>query len=176
MPYQLPTLAIAGNLTSDPEMRATATGRKVASFTIATNKGRTGQNGQWERTGDLFVRCTVWGVLAENLCASASKGSPVVAIGELETQHWQDESGAKHSSIQMTVRDIGLGLGRGPLGLRDHPRASASDISPSTAAPQYAQPGATASSWDPAYAPPADDPWGSQPPAQQQDTFDEPEF
>lgn len=159
MPYQLPTIAIAGNLTADPELRTTANGRSVASFTIAANKGRTNQAGQWEKTGDLFVRCTLWGALAENLCASAAKGSPVVAIGELETQHWQDENGARHSSIQMTVRDIGLGLNRGPLTFRDQPHAASNP----------------ASSWTPAYAPPADDPWGNPPPGPEPPA-DEPEF
>lgn len=174
MPYQLPTIAIAGNLTADPELRATANGRSVASCTIAANKGRTNQAGQWEKTGDLFVRCTVWGKLAEHLCASAAKGTPVIAIGELETQHWQDETGAKHSSIQMTVRDIGLGLNRGPLTLRDQPQAPAGGFA--APAPTPGQPAQPASAWTPAYVPPEDDPWGVPPPAQSQDTFDEPEF
>ena len=174
MPYQLPTIAIAGNLTADPELRTTANGRSVASFTIAANKGRTNQAGQWEKTGDLFVRCTLWGALAENLCASAAKGSPVVAVGELETQHWQDENGARHSSIQMTVRDIGLGLNRGPLTLRDQPNAASTGVPPTVPVPQPTS--NTAPSWTPAYVPPADDPWGSQPSAPQQDMFDEPEF
>lgn len=59
-------IAVVGNLTADPELRSTKNGRSVAGFTIAsTPRTFDRQSNQWVDGDALFLRCTVWGDLAE---------------------------------------------------------------------------------------------------------------
>ena len=61
---------ILGNLTRDPELRQTATGQKVATFGVATNRMWTDPAGN-KQTQTEFHNVVVWGRLADtksNLC------------------------------------------------------------------------------------------------------------
>ena len=52
---------ISGNLTRDPELRATASGTQVLSFGVAVNdRRRNPQTGEWEDYPN-FVDCTMFG-------------------------------------------------------------------------------------------------------------------
>ena len=56
-------ITVAGNLTSDPELRFTQNGTAVANFTIASTPRRFDkQSGEWQDQEPLFVRCSVWPV------------------------------------------------------------------------------------------------------------------
>ena len=56
---------ITGNLTRDPELRATAGGTQVLSFGVAVNdRRRNAQTGEWEDYPN-FVDCTMFGTRAE---------------------------------------------------------------------------------------------------------------
>ena len=73
-------IAVVGNLTADPELRSTKNGRSVAGFTIAsTPRTFDRQSNQWVDGDALFMRCTVWGDLAEHCANSLAKGMRVVA-------------------------------------------------------------------------------------------------
>ena len=108
-----PTTTITGNLTADPELRYTQTGRPVASFTIANtprfpDKG----TGEWQDGETWFARCSAWGDLAENIAASLSRGNAVVASGRLRARTWETPEGDKRAAVEMTVDDIGPSLRR----------------------------------------------------------------
>jgi single-strand DNA-binding protein len=109
-----PTTTITGNLTADPELRFTPTGRPVAAFTIAnTPRFPDKATGQWQDGETWFVRCSAWGDTAENITASLNRGSAVVATGRLRCRTWEDkDSGAKRAAVEMTVDDIGPSLRR----------------------------------------------------------------
>lgn len=56
------TLAIVGNLTADPELRTTQSGKQVCNVTIAsTPRVFDKQTNQWTDGQALFLRCTAWG-------------------------------------------------------------------------------------------------------------------
>lgn len=77
-------IAVVGNLTADPELRSTKNGRSVAGFTIAsTPRTFDRQSNQWTDGDALFLRCTVWGDLAEHCANSLAKGMRVIAQGRL---------------------------------------------------------------------------------------------
>ena len=79
-----PTTTVTGNLTADPELRFTPTGRPVAAFTIAnTPRFPDRATGEWQDGETWFVRCSAWGDMAENIAASLSRGNAVVATGRL---------------------------------------------------------------------------------------------
>ena len=77
-------VTISGNLTRDPELRATAGGTQVLSFGVAVNdRRRNPQNGEWEDYPN-FVDCTMFGTRAEAVSRYLSKGSKVAIEAALQ--------------------------------------------------------------------------------------------
>ena len=72
------SVTLVGNLTKDPELRYTATGRGVASFGIAVNR-RYQVNGEWQEQVSFF-NVVAWGDLGENAAASLNKGKKSVSL------------------------------------------------------------------------------------------------
>jgi single-strand DNA-binding protein len=109
-----PTTTITGNLTADPELRFTPTGRPGAAFTIAnTPRSPDRTTGEWQDGETWFVRCSAWGDAAENIAASLNRGNAVVATGRLRCRTWEDkDTGQKRATVEMTVDDIGPSLRR----------------------------------------------------------------
>ena len=104
-------ITVVGNLTADPELRSTKNGRSVAGFTIAsTPRTFDRQSNQWVDGDALFMRCTVWGDLAEHCANSLAKGMRVVAQGRLTQHSWEDEQHQKRSSVELQVDEIGPSL------------------------------------------------------------------
>lgn len=111
------TVTITGNLTADPELRYTPSGRPVASFTIAsTPRYLDRQSGQWRDGETWFPRCSAWGDLGENVAASLAKGTAVVATGRLQARSWDEDApdgtSRKRSAVEVTVDDIGPSMRR----------------------------------------------------------------
>lgn len=104
-------IAVVGNLTADPELRSTKNGRSVAGFTIAsTPRTFDRQSQQWVDGDALFLRCTVWGDLAEHCANSLAKGMRVIAQGRLTQHSWEDEQHQRRTSMELQVDEIGPSL------------------------------------------------------------------
>ena len=71
----LNVVAIMGRLARDPEMRQTTTGKNVASFRIACDRGRRDANGQ--SVAD-WIDVVAWDRQAEFVCRYFQKGSLIV--------------------------------------------------------------------------------------------------
>lgn len=96
---------ISGNLTRDPELRATASGMSVMSFSVAVNdRRRNQQTGEWEDHPN-FVDCTMFGTRAESVSRFLSKGSKVAIEGKLRWSSWERD-GQKRSKLEVIVDDI----------------------------------------------------------------------
>jgi single-strand DNA-binding protein len=144
-----PTTTITGNLTADPELRFTPTGRPVAAFTIAnTPRFPYRQSGVWQDGETWFVRCSAWGDTAENIAASLAKGNAVVATGRLRARSWETDDGAKRSVVEMTVDDIGASLRRATVKVTKTTREHAADPANGNAAAAD-DPWSTSASADP---------------------------
>ena len=78
-------------LTKDPELRRTASGTAVTSFTLAVNKPYK-TNG--EQTAD-FISCVVWNGSAENVAKYCSKGSLVALDGRISTRNYINQNEQK---------------------------------------------------------------------------------
>jgi single-strand DNA-binding protein len=105
------TITIEGNLAAEPELRYTANGNGVASFTIAsTPRALNRQTGEWVDGETLWMRCSAWGRLAENVAESLRKGVAVVARGDLKQREYTDKTGVQRTTIEMTVHNIGPSL------------------------------------------------------------------
>lgn len=104
-------LTIIGNLTADPELRTTQSGRQVASLTIAnTPRQYNRQSNQWEDGQTLFMRCTAWGDLAANITQTLAKGMRVIAQGRLGQRSYQAKDGSNRTVIELTIDHIGPDL------------------------------------------------------------------
>lgn len=65
------TITVSGNLTADVELRFTQAGAAVASFTVAsTPRYFDKQSGEWKDGDALFLRCSAWRQVAENVAES----------------------------------------------------------------------------------------------------------
>lgn len=102
------TLTIIGNLTREPELRFTNTGKAVAHLSVAVNR-RYQQGGEWKSDASFF-EVRAWGELGENICSTLSQGNRVVVTGRLEQRSWEAEDGTKRSTIEIVADDVAPSL------------------------------------------------------------------
>lgn len=104
-------ITVVGNLTADPELRFTASGAAVASFTVAsTPRTFDRQAGEWKDGETLFMRCSIWREAAENVAESLTKGNRVVVQGRLTQRSYETREGEKRTVVEMQVDEIGPSL------------------------------------------------------------------
>ncbi|WP_435298867.1 single-stranded DNA-binding protein [Timonella sp. A28] len=104
-------ITVVGNLTGDPELRFTASGVAVASFTIAsTPRSFDRQSNEWKDGEALFLRCSLWREAAENVAESLTKGMRVVAQGRLVQRSYETREGEKRTVVELQVEEIGPSL------------------------------------------------------------------
>ena len=97
---------ITGNLTRDPELRATAGGTQMLAFGVAVNDRRKNQQtGEWEDVPN-FVDCIVFGSRAEAVSRFISKGAKVSIDGKLHYSSWETKDGQRRSKLEVIVDEI----------------------------------------------------------------------
>ena len=102
------TITLVGNITRDPELRFTQTGRGVASFGIAVNR-RYQVNNEWQEQTSFF-NVVAWGQLGENAAATLTKGSRAIVFGRLEQRSWETQDGEKRSVVEVVADELGPSL------------------------------------------------------------------
>ena len=96
---------ISGNLTRDPETRATAGGMTVLNFGVAVNERvKNKQSGEWEDRPN-FIDCVMFGTRAEAVSRFIGKGTKVTIEGKLRWSQWEHD-GQKRSKIEIVVDEI----------------------------------------------------------------------
>lgn len=92
---------LIGNLGKDPEVRYTAAGQAVASFSLATSERfKNKQSGEWEEKTE-WHRITLWGKQAEVAGEYLAKGKTIFVEGRLQTRKWTDQSGAEKYTTEI---------------------------------------------------------------------------
>lgn len=104
-------LRITGNLTRDPELRYTQSGKPVASFTVADNRRVRDQSGNWVDGTTLFMQCVAWEQLGENVVESLRKGATVTVVGRLDPKEYES-NGVKVRGFELTASDVSVSLRR----------------------------------------------------------------
>jgi single-strand DNA-binding protein len=97
---ELNRVFLAGNLTTDPELRYVPSGTPVANFRIAVNRNYIDPQGERKRE-TCFITVVTWRKLAELVAQYLHKGSAVLVEGYLRSRDWEDTSGAKKSTIEV---------------------------------------------------------------------------
>ena len=102
--FSINTYVISGNLTKDPELRATTSGTPVCNGSICYNSRRKGQGGDWEDAPNFFD-FVAFGKAAEVL-ARKQKGDKIVLNGELTQRSWESKEGERRSKVELLVREF----------------------------------------------------------------------
>lgn len=98
-------VVLTGRLTRDPDLRYTANGAAVGSFTVAVNRQFT--NAQGDRDAD-FINCVIWRKAAENFANFTKKGSLVGIDGRIQTRSYDNQQGQKVYVTEVVVENFSL--------------------------------------------------------------------
>lgn len=100
---------LAGNITRDPQLRATPGGMSILEFGLAVSERRKNQQtGEWDSVPNYFDM-KVFGGRAEALSRILTKGMHVSVEGHLHWSSWEDKNGGgKRSKIEVIVDELEL--------------------------------------------------------------------
>ncbi len=120
MSRSLNKVMLIGNLGSDPEVRSTTGGNRVATFSLATSRQWNSPNGEKQEKTE-WHRCVVWNAkgsgLADVVEKYVKKGDKLFVEGRIEYRQWQDKENQTRYSTEINVRElVMLGGGRGSGG------------------------------------------------------------
>lgn len=136
-------ITLIGNLVDDPELRYTPAGVAVAAFRVAsTPRTFDRQTNEWKDGESLFLTCSAWRQLGENVAASLARGARVIVQGRLKQRSYEDREGVKRTVFEVDVEDVGPSLLRATAAVTK----------------------ATGSNSQQQRQPPGDDPWAQQQP------------
>lgn len=99
----LNVVALMGRLVADPQLRQTTTGKNVASFRVAVDRGRKDVNGQNQAD---FFDIVAWDKSAEFVCRYFQKGSLIALEGRLQSRNYQDKSGNNRNAVEVVVNNV----------------------------------------------------------------------
>lgn len=96
---------LMGNLTRDVEVRTTASGQTVASFSLAVSRSWKGQDGQ-QQEQTSFINCVAWSKAGEIIAQYVKKGDPLLVSGRLDQRSYEDKDGNKRQAVEVNVEDF----------------------------------------------------------------------
>lgn len=104
---------LLGNVGKDPEIRASAGGMTIASFSLATADRQKDQAGNWTDKTE-WHNLVAFGRTAEIVRDYVKKGTQLFVEGKIQTRSWDDkESGQKKYRTEILVNEMSLLGGRG---------------------------------------------------------------
>ena len=94
-------LMIIGNLTNEPELRSTADGKEVCTFTVAVNRRKSNQNPQAD-----FFRVNAWGEKGKVCKQYLTKGKKVCVTGQVSVHAYTAQDGSARGSLEVFAEDV----------------------------------------------------------------------
>ncbi len=94
---------LVGRLVRDPELRFTASGKAVGSFTLAVDRPFTNQQG--EREAD-FINIVTWEKTAETCANYLKKGRQVALEGRLQIRSYDDSQGIRRKAAEVVANNV----------------------------------------------------------------------
>jgi single-strand DNA-binding protein len=86
-------------------MRYTPSGKPVTTFSVATSRTWNTSEGE-KRDETEWFNVVAWSSLAEICKQYLSKGQQVYIEGRLQTRHWDDQEGNKHTSVEIVANEM----------------------------------------------------------------------
>lgn len=117
------TVAVTGNVVTDPEVRETSRGDRVVSFRVASTARRFDKSTEtWVDGNRFFATVKCWRRLADGVGGTLRKSDPVVVSGRLRTREYES-GGQWRSIVEIEASAVGLDLGRTVRGPHQGPPA-----------------------------------------------------
>jgi single-strand DNA-binding protein len=137
---------LLGNVGKDPEIRSSAGGMTIASFTLATADRQKDAQGNWQDKTE-WHNLVAFQRTAEIVRDYVKKGTQLFIEGKIQSRSWDDkETGQKRYKTEILVNELSLlgkpGGGEGGGGYSKGSTASYGSGAPA-AAPDYADQGIT---------------------------------
>ncbi len=95
-------VTLLGNVTHDPEVRATKSGTSLVTLGFATDNVRKDEKGEMQREPE-FHHLVCFGLLADFTAKAIKKGAPLYAEGRLHTSKWEKAKGQTQSRTEIIV-------------------------------------------------------------------------
>jgi len=127
-------IIICGNLGRDPELRYTAQGTPVCSFSMATNERRKDKNGEMQDHTTWF-RITLWNRLAETASQYLQKGRQVYIEGRLRVEEYIDRDGKPRHSLEVFGTDMQFIGSRGDDATTERAASASAGAGPADSGP-----------------------------------------
>ena len=99
-------VVLAGRLTGDPELKQTASGISVLSFTLAVNRRFASKAGEQGESQADFITVVAWRQTAEFVCKYFRKGSMIAIEGSLQTRSYEDKDGNKRTAYDVVANNV----------------------------------------------------------------------
>lgn len=103
------SVQLLGNLTRDPEVRFTKTGRAVATFTVAATNTYIDSATNETKEQTAFINCVAWGKLGESV-GNLKKGNRVFVEGRLQTRSYETQDNQKRYVTEVVAGFVGVSL------------------------------------------------------------------
>ncbi len=123
----LNNVVLMGRLTADPELRQTASGIEVTSFSIAIDRGFVRQGE--ERQTD-FINCVAWRQTAKFISSYFHKGSMIAVTGSIQTRNYEDKQGNKRVATEVVVANASFCGSKSETGTQSAPRDTSTYSAP----------------------------------------------
>ena len=91
---------LIGNLTANPELKQSASGISVCSFTIAVNR-KMSKNNECD-----FINVVAWRAQAEFVARYFEKGKPILVCGQIQTRTWTDSQNNKRYATEVIADEV----------------------------------------------------------------------
>jgi single-strand DNA-binding protein len=99
-------VVLVGNLTRDPELRATPGGTSVCKLGIAVNeRTKDPTTSTWGERPNYFD-IDVFGAMGENCAQYLTKGRQVAIEGRLRWRSWESQDGQKRSAVSVVANNV----------------------------------------------------------------------
>jgi single-strand DNA-binding protein len=106
MPSSVNVVVLVGNLTRDPELRATGGGTSVCKLGLAVNeRAKDPATGEWGERPNYFD-IDVFGAQAESCAQYLTKGRQVAIEGRLRWRSWESQDGQKRSAVSVVANTV----------------------------------------------------------------------
>ena len=99
-------VVLCGRLTSDPELKTTATGISVVSFTLAVNRPYRTTDANSNQPSADFISVVAWRQRAEFIARYFKKGSSICVIGSIQNRTWTDQQGQKRYATDIVADEV----------------------------------------------------------------------
>lgn len=98
-------VTLVGRITKEIDLKYTASGKAVATFTLAVNRKFKNQDGNREAD---FINCVIWGKTAETLANYAHKGTLLGVTGRIQTRNYENQQGQRVYVTEVVAENFQL--------------------------------------------------------------------